>query len=60
MLEAGRTPPSCGVPVPGGVERLRFVEAEVEAVGADIGGVLVESLPALQRIRRHLELAELP
>lgn len=55
----GRAGPS-ELRLPGGVERLQLVEAEVEAVGAEVGGLLAESLPALQGVRRHLELAQLP
>lgn len=59
-LVAVRALPSRAMLVPGGVERLRFIEAEVKAVGAEIGRVLAERLPALQRVRGHLELAKLP
>lgn len=46
--------------VPGGVERLQLVTAQVQTVGADVAGVLTEGVSALQGVSSHLGLAQLP
>lgn len=48
-----------GRAVPGGVEGLPLVQAEVQAVSAEVGGVLAEALRFLQRGLGGWELAEL-
>lgn len=58
--EAGGCTRPQGSTVPGGVEWLPFVQAEVQAVGAEVGGVLAEALRFLQRGLGGRQLAELP